>query len=92
MGKFHYYYLIQDILGVFISFFSFRIFINYLKLCISKGINKERFYYILIYILYFFCGLNLLIFKWSLKTWFTSIFVFTVVFQINKLLNKKFKI
>lgn len=71
--EFHYYYLIQDIIGLIVAFIGLRMFMLCFRMILSRKISKNTFLITLKYALVTVSGVNLLINQFGLKPWIISI-------------------
>lgn len=80
--EFHYYYLIQDIIGLIVSFIGLRMVTLCFRIMSSSKMSKNIFLILLKYILVTISGVNLLINQFGLKPWIISIiliFISTII-------------
>ncbi|HSQ90273.1 hypothetical protein [Romboutsia sp.] len=71
--EFHYYYLIQDIVGVMIGFVGIRLFTLCIRMILSGKNSKNSILLIIKYSLVALSGANLLINEFGLRSWIISI-------------------
>ncbi|HBG5344875.1 TPA: hypothetical protein KQG29_002263 [Clostridioides difficile] len=85
---FEYYYLIQDITGILLTFIGLRMSIIGFKILSMKGISINTLLIIMKYCLFTIAGLNLLIFKFGIRHWILS----TCMLVISIIINPKIKL
>ena len=71
--EFHLYYIIQDVIGVLISFLGIRLFLLSLKIASINKLSKGSLLLMTRYTLMILAGVNLLLNKFGLKPWIISI-------------------
>ncbi|RDY24329.1 hypothetical protein CHF27_002950 [Romboutsia maritimum] len=71
--EFHYYYLIQDIVGVMVGFVGIRMFALCIRMILSGKSSKNTILITIKYALVTISGVNLLINQFGLKPWMISI-------------------
>ncbi|RDY26216.1 hypothetical protein CHL78_014445 [Romboutsia weinsteinii] len=71
--EFHYYYLIQDIIGLIVAFIGVRMVTLCFKMMLSSKMSKNIFLLILKYTLVTASGANILFNHFGLKPWIISI-------------------
>jgi hypothetical protein len=71
--EFHLYYIIQDVIGVLISFLGIRLFSLSLKIASINKLSKGSLLLMTRYTLMILAGVNLLLNKFGLKPWIISI-------------------
>ncbi|WP_250674171.1 hypothetical protein LZ906_002790 [Paraclostridium ghonii] len=76
--EFHYYYLIQDILGVLLAFLGFRMSLLCIKMISINKLSKNSILILIKYILILCAGLNLLLTRFEVKNWLISILIILV--------------
>lgn len=76
--EFHYYYIIQDIIGVFLVFINLRFMYVCLRIIKVRGISRKSLILLIHYVLYCIAGLNFLICDFGLRTWTVSSSIFFV--------------
>lgn len=76
--EFHYYYIIQDIIGVLLVFINLRLTYLCLRIMKIKGISKNSLVVLFHYVIYFIAGFNLLISDFGLRPWIISSSIFVV--------------
>ncbi|WFD11104.1 hypothetical protein [Tepidibacter hydrothermalis] len=76
--EFHYYYIIQDIIGVFLVFINLRLAYVCLKIMKVRGISKKSLILLIHYLLYCIAGFNFLISDFGLRTWTVSSSIFFI--------------
>jgi hypothetical protein len=67
--EFHYYYLIQDLVGVMLAFIGIRMVTTCFKLCIQKHFSKNRILMLIKYSIYILSGINLLVNEFGIRCW-----------------------
>lgn len=73
---FHYYYIIQDIIGVLMTFVGIRMFTLSIKMIVSGKKTKSAVLISIKYALIIVAGVNFLISTFGLKPWIISIVLF----------------
>jgi len=86
--EFHYYYIIQDLVGLLMLFTFSRMILLNIKLIISKGIRIKRVKLLIAHSLLLSSGVFLCINEWSFKTWIITL----VVVLIGYLIIPRYKI
>lgn len=71
--EFHYYYLIQDVLGVLLCFLGVRMVYLCLKIISIRGFSKNSILFLIKYNLLILAGANLLFNNFGFKPWILSI-------------------
>jgi hypothetical protein len=71
--EFHLYYIIQDVIGVLISFLGIRLFLLSLKIASINKLSKGSLLLMTRYTLMILAGVILLLNKFGLKPWIISI-------------------
>ncbi|WP_027701010.1 hypothetical protein [Metaclostridioides mangenotii] len=71
--EFHLYYIIQDVIGVLISFLGIRLFLLSLKIASINKLSKGSLLLMTRYTLMILAGVNLLLNKFGLKPWIISL-------------------
>ncbi|MBC5995336.1 hypothetical protein EAI30_07295 [Romboutsia ilealis] len=80
--EFHYYYLIQDIIGLITAFVGIRMLMLCFRFVFYNKISKVTYIFISKYMLITLAGSNLLFNQFGLKPWIISIiliFLSTVI-------------
>lgn len=80
--EFHYYYLIQDIVGLIAAFIGLRMVTLCFRIMLSGKMSKNILLILLKYALVTISGVNLLINQFGLKPWIISIiliFISTII-------------
>ncbi len=87
--EFHYYYIIQDIVGVLMSFLGIRLCTLTIRFIISGRRSTNTILVLVKYFLITIAGVNLLMTKFSLKSWIVSIVLLfiSIIIQDFKLKN-----
>jgi phosphatidylserine synthase len=81
--EFHYYYLIQDILGVFLAFLGFRLSLLCIKMISINKLSKSSILVLIKYVLILCSGLSLLLTSFEIKNWIISIFIIFISITIK---------
>ena len=81
--EFHYYYLIQDILGVLLAFLGFRMSLLCIKMISINKLSKNSILVLIKYVLILCAGLNLLLSSFEMKNWIISIFIIFISITIK---------
>lgn len=81
--KFHYYYLIQDFVGVMLAFIGIRMFLLCLKIIKSKKLTKNGLLLLIKYALFTLSGANLLMNPFGFKPWIISIVLMIISIGIT---------
>lgn len=71
--EFHFYYIIQDIVGVMLAFLGIRMFLLCLKMISINKLSKGSIFLLIRYTLMVLAGVNLLLNKFGLRPWVISI-------------------
>ena len=71
--EFHYYYIIQDIIGVLMAFVGIRMLTLIIKMGLNGPKNKNIILIFIKYALVTLAGVNFLISKFGIKPWIVSI-------------------
>lgn len=71
--EFHYYYIIQDVVGVLAAFIGIRMFTLCLKISLTKKLSLSSVLLLIKYILVTLAGANLLLHEFGFKPWILSI-------------------
>lgn len=85
--EFHYYYIIQDIIGVFMAFIGMRMFTLSIKIILSRKKSKNMILLCISYALITFAGINLLLNEFGLKPWIISIILILSSLVITKVIG-----
>lgn len=70
--EFHFYYIIQDIVGVMLAFLGIRMFILCLKIISVNKLSKGSVLLLIRYALMILSGVNLLLNSFGAKPWIVS--------------------
>lgn len=89
--EFHYYYIIQDIIGVLMAFVGIRMFTLSTRMILSNKKSKNAVLLSISYILITISGINLLLNRFKLKTWTISIVFIILSLIIIKIVSIKNK-
>lgn len=81
--EFHYYYLIQDILGVLLAFLGFRMSLLCIKMISINKLSKSSILVLIKYVLILCAGLSLLLTSFEIKNWIISIFIIFISITIK---------
>ena len=87
--EFHYYYIIQDIVGVLMAFIGIRMFALSIRMILSGRRSKNTILLSIKYALITLSGVNFLINKFGLKTWIISIILVLLAIVITPKANTK---
>lgn len=90
--EFHYYYIIQDIIGVLMAFIGIRMFVLSIQMILSMRKLKNTIALSASYALVAVSGINLLFYNFTLKTWARSIvfiILSVVIVKIISFMNKE---
>lgn len=71
--EFHFYYIIQDIVGVMLAFLGIRMFLLCLKMISINKLSEGSIFLLIRYTLMVLAGVNLLLNKFGLRPWVISI-------------------
>lgn len=71
--EFHFYFIIQDIVGVMLAFLGIRMFLLCLKMISINKLSKGSIFLLIRYTLMVLAGVNLLLNKFGLRPWVISI-------------------
>ena len=85
--EFHYYYIIQDIIGVLMAFVGIRMFILSIQMILSMRKLKNAIALSASYALVAVSGINLLFYNFTLKTWARSIAFIILSVAIIKIIS-----
>ncbi|MCC3866834.1 hypothetical protein [Terrisporobacter mayombei] len=84
---FHYYYIIQDIIGILMAFIGIRMFALSIRMILSKKNAKNIIVLSVSYVLIAASGINLLLYNFEIKTWIISIAFVILSLLITKIVN-----
>ncbi|CAH2214586.1 Membrane protein [Tepidibacter aestuarii] len=87
--EFHYYYIIQDIIGVLLAFINLRLAYLCFRMIKVKGILKNLLVHLIYYITCFIAGFNLLISPFGLRAWTMSLGIFFLGLILKIITNYK---
>lgn len=87
--EFHYYYVIQDIIGVLMAFVGVRMFMLSIQMILSKKKFKNSVSLSISYALIAASGINLLFYNFEIKTWIRSIAFIILSLLIIKIVSIK---
>lgn len=87
--EFHYWFLIQDILGVLLAILGLKFAIIYILLMLKRRITLSYLACFMGNIMLVLSGVNLIISPWSLKTWGISLALFLLAWLFGRLVWKK---
>lgn len=73
---FHYYYIVQDIIGVLLIFIFGRILLLNIQFLRAMGLDKRRFRLFVYYLLFILSGINLCLGTFNVRVWVISIILF----------------
>ena len=85
--EFHYHYIIQDIVGILMTFIGIRMFALSIRMILSGRKSKNTILLLIKYILITLSGVNLIINKFGLKHWIISIILILLVIAIRPKFN-----
>ena len=71
--EFHFYFIIQDIVGVMLAFLGIGMFLLCLKMISINKLSKGSIFLLIRYTLMVLAGVNLLLNKFGLRPWVISI-------------------
>lgn len=83
--EFHYYYIIQDFIGVLMAFVGIRMLLLSIKMISSGRKSKSAILLTINYALIIISGVNLLMNKFGLKPWIISIILVILSFIITRI-------
>ncbi len=81
--EFHYYYLIQDFLGVLLCFLGIIMVYLCLKMILIRNFSKNAMLFLIKYSLFIISGVNLLSNNFELKPWILSMILMITSFIIT---------
>ncbi|MCC3865285.1 hypothetical protein K0040_13510 [Terrisporobacter petrolearius] len=85
--EFHYYYIIQDIIGILMAFIGIRMLALSIRMILSKKNAKNIIVLSVSYVLIAASGINLLLYNFEIKTWIRSIAFVILSLLITKIVN-----
>ena len=85
--EFHYYYIIQDIIGILMAFIGIRMFALSIRMILSKKKVKNIIVLSVSYVLIAASGINLLLYNFEIETWTRSIAFVILSLLITKIVN-----
>ncbi|MDU4861106.1 MAG: hypothetical protein E6356_07790 [Terrisporobacter othiniensis] len=85
--EFHYYYIIQDIIGILMAFIGIRMLALSIRMILSKKDAKNIIVLSVSYVLIAASGINLLLYNFEIKTWIRSIAFVILSLLITKIVN-----
>lgn len=89
--EFHYYFLIQELIGALLVFINFRLAITCLRLMIRNGIKISSLALLLHYVLLIIAGVWLLLNEFAISTWRVSLGFIAVALVIIMMLKMRHK-
>ncbi|KKY01083.1 hypothetical protein VN21_10685 [Paraclostridium benzoelyticum] len=81
--EFHYYYLIQDFLGVLLCFLGIIMVYLCLKMIFIRNFSKNAMLFLIKYSLFIISGVNLLSNHFELKPWILSMILVITSFIVT---------
>ncbi|MCG8485718.1 MAG: hypothetical protein MJA31_20600 [Clostridia bacterium] len=87
--EFHYWFLIQDILGVLLAALGFKFAIIYMMIMIKRCFLLKHFLCLIGNIMFILAGINLIFSPWCLKTWGISFLFFIFALLFGRLVYKR---
>lgn len=81
--EFHYYYLIQDFLGVLLCFLGIIMVYLCLKMIFIRNFSKNAMLFLIKYSLFIISGVNLLSNNFELKPWILSMILMITSFIVT---------
>lgn len=81
--KFHYYYLIQDFIGIMLAFVGIRMFLLCLKFIKGDKLTKNGLLLLIKYALFTLSGANLFMNSFGFKPWILSIVLMIISFAVT---------
>lgn len=81
--EFHYYYLIQDFLGVLLCFLGIIMVYLCLKMIFIRSFSKNSMLFLIKYSLFIISGVNLLSNNFELKPWILSMILMITSFIVT---------
>lgn len=85
--EFHYYYIIQDIVGVLMAFIGIRMVTLSIRMILSSKKSKNGILISISYALVAIAGVNLLFNNFGLKTWIVSIILILLSLLITNIVK-----
>lgn len=85
--EFHYYYIIQDIVGVLMAFIGIRMFTLSIRMILSSKKSKNGILISISYALITIAGINLLFKNFGLKPWIVSIILILLSLLITNIVK-----
>ena len=85
--EFHYYYIIQDIIGILMAFIGIRMLALSIRMILSKKNTKNIIVLSVSYVLIAASGINLLLYNFEIKTWIRSIAFVILSLLITKIVS-----
>ena len=85
--EFHYYYIIQDIIGILMAFIGIRMLALSIRMILSKKDAKNIIVLSVSYVLIGASGIILLLYNFEIKTWIRSIAFVILSLLITKIVN-----
>lgn len=85
--EFHYYYIIQDIVGVLMAFIGIRMFTLSIRMILSSKKSKNGILISISYALITIAGINLLFNNFGVKPWIVSIILILLSLLITNIVK-----
>lgn len=85
--EFHYYYIIQDIVGVLMAFIGIRMVTLSIRMILSSKKSKNGILISISYALITIAGINLLFNNFGLKPWIVSIILILLSLLITNIVK-----
>lgn len=85
--EFHYYYIIQDIVGVLMAFIGIRMFTLSIRMILSSKKSKNGILISISYALITIASINLLFNNFGLKPWIVSIILILLSLLITNIVK-----
>ncbi|EQK44890.1 hypothetical protein [Paraclostridium bifermentans] len=85
--EFHYYYIIQDIVGVLMAFIGIRMFTLSIRMILSSKKSKNGILISISYALITIAAINLLFNNFGLKPWIVSIILILLSLLITNIVK-----
>lgn len=86
--EFHYYYIIQDIIGVLMAFVGIRMLTLSVRMLMSGKVSKSALLLTISYGLIVVSGVNLLVNEFGLMPWIISIILVLLSLLITRMVGR----
>lgn len=86
--EFHYYYIIQDIIGVLMAFVGIRMLTLSVRMLMSGKVSKSALLLTISYGLIVVSGVNLLVNEFGLLPWIISIILVLLSLLITRMVGR----